>query len=266
MLRSKSENCTATANRIDLSDVVEMGQGSKAVLFLHGLFGTPGHWTDVMETLSERYRVYAPQMPIDPEPGRRQNGMQTIADLSATVMQLIDDLELDSFVLCGNSLGGLVAIDICLTKPGLANGLVLAGSAGLFERSPIRGLKPRPSRRFVETTIAGILHDESLMTDDLVDQWHAAISDRDYVRFLLRVSKATRDRCVEDELSSLELPTMIIWGSNDEITPPDTGREFQRLISGSKLEFIENCGHAPNWERPRAFGKLLDGFLPTCFG
>ncbi len=104
-----------------------------------------------------------------------------------------------------------------------------------------------------------------LVTDELVDHWYGSISDRDYVRFVLRVSRATRDRTVEDELSNLKLPTMIVWGREDTITPPETGEEFRRLIDGSQLEFIDDCGHAPNWEKPEEFARLMDRFLPKCF-
>ena len=265
ILRSQARSNDELCSSIDPNQVVEMGTGSNVILFLHGLFGTPEHWYRVMEKLSDQYRVVAPQLPIDPHPDRRKNGMKTIADLSNMVAELIESLHAESLVICGNSLGGLVAIDLCLQQSGLAKGLVLAGSAGLFERSPIRGLRQKPSKEFVRETVFGILHDRSLVNDDLVEHWHRSVLDRDYARFLLRVSRATRDRCVEKELGNLDVPTMIVWGRNDEITPPSTGEEFQRHIKGSRLEFIEECGHAPNWERPDAFVELLDGFLPQCF-
>jgi pimeloyl-ACP methyl ester carboxylesterase len=249
---------------VDPSQVVDMGDGPSTILFLHGLFGTPDHWRGVMEKLADRYRVIAPQLPIDPQPGRRSNGMKTIGDLSAAVTDLVQELGIAPLVICGNSLGGLVAIDICIQQPDLAKGLVLAGSAGLFERSPITGLRSRPDKDFVRSTINGILHDHSLVTEDLVDHWHHSVMDRDYARFLLRVSRATRDRCVENDLGKLKLPTMIVWGRNDEITPPSTGEEFQRRINGSRIEFIDDCGHAPNWEQPAAFARLMDEFLPSC--
>ena len=265
MLRSQTRRIEELCSSIDPDQVVDMGSGSKVILFLHGLFGTPEHWHQVMVKLADRYRVVAPQLPIDPHPDRRKKGMKTIGDLSGMVAELIERLHADSLVLCGNSLGGLVAIDLCLQSPQCAKGLVLAGSAGLFERSPIRGLRQKPSKEFVRETVFGILHDRSLVSDDLVEHWHRSVHDRDYARFLLRVSRATRDRCVEKELGNLDVPTMIVWGRNDEITPPSTGEEFQRHIKGSRLEFIDECGHAPNWECPDAFVKLLDGFLPECF-
>ena len=265
MLIPRPQIDAATASRIDVEQIVEMGEGPNTVLFLHGLFGTPDHWRTVMERLSDRYRVIAPQLPIDPHPARRRTGMKSIGDLSAGVADLIEQLEIESLVICGNSLGGLVAIDLCTQQPDFANGLVLAGSAGLFERSPIRGLRSKPSREFVRSTVSGILHDDSLVTDELIDHWHHSVRDRDYARFLLRVSRATRDRYVEDDLDRLKLPTMIIWGSNDEITPPSTAEDFRRHIDGSQLEFIDNCGHAPNWECPEAFAAILQRFLPNCF-
>jgi 2-hydroxy-6-oxonona-2,4-dienedioate hydrolase len=260
-----SSRTNSTWTESDLDDVLEMGQGPRAVVFLHGLFGTPDHWRTVMEAIAPQYHVLAPQLPVDPQPGRRQHGIRQVSDLSDMVARLVQQRRLESFVLCGNSLGGLVALDLCINRPEFAKGLVLAGSAGLFERSPIRGLNSRPSREFVQSTMRGILHREELVTDELIDQWHHAVLDRDYARFVLRVSRATRDRSVEGELGKLDLPTMIIWGANDEITPPSTAEEFHRRIPNAKVAFIDECGHAPSWEQPEEFARLLAGFLPNCF-
>ena len=210
-------------------------------------------------------RVIAPQLPIDPHPNRRRDGIKVIRELSDIVAATVDSLDVESLVVCGNSLGGLVAIDLCSREPHFARGLVLAGSAGLFERSPIKGLPSRPDERFVRSTIGTIVQNQDLVTDELVKHWHDSVQDRDYVRFILRVSRATRDRSVERELGKLDLPTLIVWGSDDEITPPSTGEEFQRRIKGAELSFIDDCGHAPNWEQPQAFARALEQFLPNCF-
>ncbi len=265
LLKRSSLSQPTSAPGIDPDLIVDMGSGDETVLFLHGLFGSPEHWRSVMERLADRYRVIAPQLPVDPKPGRRQHGINAIADLSDQVGELIESLQIDPLVICGNSLGGLVAIELCARDPQLSKGLVLAGSAGLFERSPIGGVRPRPSEEFVRRTVSGIVYRKELVTDELVNDWHNSLLDRDYVRFVLRVSRATRDRTVERELEKLNLPTMIIWGREDTITPPSTGLEFQRRIKGAKLTFIDDCGHAPNWERPEAFADVLDEFLPTCF-
>ena len=77
--------------------------------------------------------------------------------------------------------------------------------------SPVRSACDRHAILY-RATASDIIHDKSLITEQLVDEWHEAVQDREYVRFLLRVSRATRDRSVEEELGSLRLPTLIIWG------------------------------------------------------
>jgi len=248
------------------SDLVfEAGGGPKTILLLHGLFGTPEHWQEIIQQLSGSYRLIAPQLPIDHHPDRRRKGVQSIADLTDYLEDVIESLDLRDFVLCGNSLGGLIAIDYCLRHPAVPLGLVLAGSAGLYERSLTNGVKPRATREFVRQVISDIFYDDSLITEQLVDQWHGWASDRDYARFILRISRATRDRCVEHELCQLDLPTMIVWGRNDEITPPDVAETFRQQIRGAQLRYIERCGHAPNLEQPQIFAEILSDFLPQCF-
>lgn len=260
-----SNNLSPDAVSAPYDKLIAMGSGSHTIVFLHGLFGTPGHWTSIMEELSDRYRVVAPQLPIDRQPGRRLQGVKSIAQLTSSVESVIDSIGVKNFVLCGNSLGGLVSIDYSLRHPDRVSGLVLAGSAGLYERSLTNGIKPHASKEFVRAVISDIFHDEAMMTDELVNEWYGSIQDRDYARFLLRLSRATRDRCVEGELERLNMPTLIVWGRNDEITPPDVAEQFKNQIKGSRLEYIDNCGHAPNLEQPKIFASILDAFLPTCF-
>jgi pimeloyl-ACP methyl ester carboxylesterase len=62
-------------------------------------------------------------------------------------------------------------------------------------------------------------------------------------------------------LSEIKIPTLLIWGNNDIVTPPFVGKEFNKLIVGSELHFIDKCGHAPMMEVPDEFNKILMKFL-----
>ncbi len=256
-----SDNCQDLHAAFEAGHVLDMGQGPDAIVFLHGLFSTPQHWRPIMVDLADRYRVIAPQLPVDPQPGRRRTGVQSIDELGDYVEHLIEELDLGKFVICGNSLGGLVSIDYCLRHPKRAAGLVLAGSAGLYERGLTNGARLRPTRALIRTMASDILYDKTLVTDQLVDEWYGAFMDRDYVRFVLRIARATRDRSVKEELDQLKLPTLMIWGLNDEITPPSVAKEFQSRIDDVELRLIDNCGHAPNLEQPAAFTQMLQEFL-----
>jgi pimeloyl-ACP methyl ester carboxylesterase len=242
-----------------------MGKGTNPVVFLHGLFGTPDHWRQVMLHLADDYCLCAPQLPVDRFATEHSQGIQSLDGLVEYVDSLMLELKLPPAVICGNSLGGLLAIEICLRYPDRVAGLVLAGSAGLYERGLTSSVKPKPSREFVRSVASDIFADSGMITQQMEDEWYDAVLDRDYVRFLLRVSRATRNRRLTDELARLDLPTLIVWGREDKVTPPDVAEMFQRQIKNAHLRFIDHCGHAPNLEHPDVFAGLLRGFLPSCF-
>jgi pimeloyl-ACP methyl ester carboxylesterase len=242
-----------------------MGHASQTIVFLHGLFGTPEHWKPIMTSLADDYRVIALQLPVDNQPNRRAKGIRSLDELIDYVADAIFELDLPPSVICGNSLGGLVSIELCLRYPERVTGLVLAGSAGLYERSLTSGVKPQPSREFVRSVASDIFADPGLITERMVDEWYQAVLDRDYVRFLLRVSRATRNRRLTHELRQLQVPTLIVWGRDDKVTPPAVAESFKRQIANAQLCYIDDCGHAPNLEQPAVFAELLRDFLPNCF-
>lgn len=244
---------------------VSIGCSDRPIVFLHGLFGSPEHWRHIMGDLAHEYRLIAPQLPVDRQPEAYRKCIRPIDKLTDSIADLIFELDLPPCVMCGNSLGGLVAIEICLRYPERVSGLVLAGSAGIYERSLTHGVRPQPTRKFVRALVSDIFHDPSMVTEELVDAWYARIRERDFVRFLLQVSRATRDRTLTDQLHQLRVPTLIVWGKNDKVTPPAVAESFKREIKHSQLRFIDNCGHAPNVEQPAIFSEMLQEFLPACF-
>jgi pimeloyl-ACP methyl ester carboxylesterase len=214
-----------------------------------------------MEYLADHYRLFALQLPIDRDGNRRHTSFRSLGQLTDHVKWFFDKMDLDRAVLCGNSLGGQVAIDFCLQHPGRVERLVLAGSAGLFERSLAGGRMLRHCRKLVREQACEIFHDPIHVTDELVEDIYAMLGDRQYRRFLLRVAMATRDRHMLDELAQVEAPTLIIWGRNDTITPPFVAEQFFDELPSSELAFIDHCGHAPPIEQPEEFARLMNAFL-----
>ncbi len=240
---------------------VEFGEGAIPVVLLHGLFGDPENWRTIMEDLADRYRFLAPQFPIDQFSGFRPADFRTIGQLTDCVGAFFDQANLDRAVLVGNSLGGQVAIDFYLANPQRVDGLVLTGSAGLFENAISGGELPKVEHSYIRQRAREIFYDESFVTDDLVERVHGMLSDRTYVRLLIRIAKASRNRNVKDELCQVKVPTLIIWGKNDQITPPFVAEEFRDGIENSQLVFIERCGHSPPMEQPSQFSHILGEFL-----
>ncbi len=101
-----------------------------------------------------------------------------------------------------------------------------------------------------------IFHDPKHVSDELVDDIYAMLSDRHYRRFLLRVAKATRDRYMLEELANVKVPTLIIWGRDDTITPPFVAEQFcEHIPSGRVGLHRRSAGTAPPIEQPDEFAR-----------
>ncbi|MDZ7617094.1 MAG: alpha/beta fold hydrolase [Patescibacteria group bacterium] len=240
---------------------LDIGDGPVTVVLLHGLFGTPENWRSIMNDLGEHYRFLALQLPIDHNGKREYNAFRSLGQLTDHVETFIDAMGLRKTVLCGNSLGGQVALDFYLRRPECVDRLIITGSAGLFEQSLSGGRAPQLCRGMIREQACEIFYDPMHVTEKLVDEIYGMLSDRGYRRFLLRVAKATRDRSMKEDLAKVSVPTWIIWGRNDTITPPFVAEQFCSGIRNARLNYIDECGHAPPIEQPKEFARLLHHFL-----
>ena len=66
-----------------------------------------------------------------------------------------------------------------------------------------------------------------------------------------------------NDLPKMHVPTCIIWGENDNVTPPEVAEEFHKLLPNSSLYWIEKCGHAAMMEHPDTFNELMEEWLNT---
>lgn len=239
-------------------EYLEAGQGS-TVLLLHGLFGGPDNWASCIPTLAQDFHVLAPKFPLD-----GSVPITSLQPLTEFVKEFLDYKKVEQAALCGNSLGGQVALDFCLKYPYRVTKLILAGSAGLYERHLSDGSLPKPNKEFIYEQAQKIFFDKRHINEDLIEQIYHQLQDRHYVRFLIRVAKVTRDYRMDDELAKVRVPALLIWGAQDEVTPPSVAYQFHEHLPNATLVFFDQCGHAPPIEHPERFSQTVREFLlPT---
>lgn len=238
-------------------EFIDMGQGP-VLLFLHGLFGHPSNWLPMMQALAGEYRVLALRYPFFED--KRLHGVEALTDYTLTFM---DAHGIERASLCGNSLGGQIALDLCLKQPQRLEKLILAGSAGLWEAQP-GGQLPRATRDFIRQQAQKIFHDPRHVDDELIEKLYAMLQDRMFARTLLRLARDTQSYTLDDKLRFIQQPTLLVWGENDRITPPEVAYVFKQKIPGSRLVFLPQCGHAPPLEQPQRFTEEIRSFLREC--
>lgn len=235
---------------------LERGEAEPVVL-LHGLMGHMDHWDAALEGLMGSARVLAPELPLF-DPSFEDLSLSSLADW---VRRFLDALEIDRAVVGGNSLGGHVALELALAHPDRVNGLVLTGSSGLFERSFTRGVPLRPTSDYIREKMEEIFYDPALVTDAWVDAVRRTVTTRWTALRVLKVARAARARNIEDLLARIRVPTLLVWGTDDRITPPAVAERFYRLIPRAELAYVSNCGHAAMLERPTEFNAAVHAWL-----
>jgi 2-hydroxy-6-oxonona-2,4-dienedioate hydrolase len=235
---------------------LEVGRGRPVVL-LHGIFGSIHNWEGFLRHAPEGFRFIVPAIPIFTLPLEQC----TIPGLSGYVADLLLRLGLKQVVLGGNSLGGHLALDVALARPEMVDALILTGSSGLFERGFDSGVPIRPGDDWVRAKAMEVFYGPDAVTDDIVDGVRAVVEDRAQLLRAIRTAKSAKRTHMGGRLREIAMPTLLLWGRQDRVTPPDVAEEFHAGIPGSKLVYVEECGHAPMIECPAEFARLVGQFL-----
>ncbi len=235
---------------------LERGEGEPVVL-LHGLMGRMDHWESALEHLGDTCRPIALSLPIfDPRLDE-----VSIEALAQHVLRFLDALEIGRAVIGGNSLGGHVALAVALACPSRVSGLILAGSSGLAERGVARRVPLRPSSEYVRARLEEVVADPALVTPAWVASIRDTVSAPWAARRVVRFARATRRHGLEPQLREIRVPTLLVWGREDRVTPPEVAERFLTLMPDARLSFLLRCGHVPMLERPDAFNDVVAGWL-----
>ncbi|MEN7548413.1 alpha/beta hydrolase [Rapidithrix thailandica] len=235
---------------------IDQGEG-EVLLLLHGLFGALSNWNGVLSYFSQRYRVIIPLMPIYEMP-LREAGLNGLVKY---VENFVEQQQLKDLTILGNSLGGHVGLIYTLKNQHNVKRLVLTGSSGLFENTMGGSYPKRGNYEYVKDRVAYTFFDPEIATKDLVDEVFEVTRSIPKCQRIVVIARSAQRHNMSKMIGEIQVPTLLIWGLNDTITPPMVGHEFHKLIPNSELRFIDQCGHAPMMEHPDKFNNLLSGFL-----
>jgi pimeloyl-ACP methyl ester carboxylesterase len=236
--------------------VVERGEQGPGVILLHGLFGAVSNWDGALPHLAEFARVIALEFPI--LTGHRSE--VRVKALAAYTECFIRTRMLQPITLCGNSLGGHVALRMALASPQLVDCLLLSGASGLYEHS-VDALPVRPTREYLREHMGRVFADHKFVTDEAISEVLEILSNRvNHINLIHAARSAKKDNLLES-LKLIKVPTLLLWGENDEVTTMKVAEMFHNNIPNSKLVTIKNCGHAPMIEHPDWFAEEIKKFL-----
>jgi pimeloyl-ACP methyl ester carboxylesterase len=238
---------------------VDEGDG-EVLLLLHGLFGALSNWDKVIRHFSQTHRVIIPMLPILDCPIKSA----TIEGLTEFVEKFVEIIKIKDLTLLGNSLGGHIALVYTLRNPKDVKKIVLTGSSGLFENSMGGSYPKRGDKKYVEERVRYTFYNPDTASQELIDEVFEITNSIRKSLNIVSIAKSAQRQNLAKDIEGLPIPTLLVWGLNDTITPPNVAHEFNRLLPNSELRFIDKCGHAPMMEHPEKFNEYLDEFLKVA--
>jgi pimeloyl-ACP methyl ester carboxylesterase len=162
-------------------------------------------------------------------------------------------------VLLGNSLGGAIALALGLGRPELLSGLVLWGTGGRLKVLPaiLEGLK----NDFLPTVEMLVRHAFAEGTDSAIKEAGRKSMAATLPEVLLGDYSACNDFDVMERLGEITLPTLVVCGQEDRLTPVKYGQFLTKGIAGSRMVVVPGAGHVLHQEKPRESAQALEGFL-----
>ena len=240
---------------------LESGTG-KPLIILHGLMGNLSNFDRVFDHFSEMgYQVLMPELPLYTMPLLKTN----VKNLSKFVKDFVKFKGLDNYILMGNSLGGHIALYHAKINPKNVSGLVLTGSSGLYENSMGESYPKRGDYEYIKKKSQDVFYDPEIATKEVVDDVFETLNNRNKLIRTIAIAKSAIRHNMAQDLPNMTMPTCLIWGKNDTVTPPEVAEEFDRLLPNSELFWMDKCGHAPMMEHPEKFNQILEPWLLKNF-
>ncbi len=252
------------------------GEGSVPLLFIHGWTGNSYQWRRVVPRLTTRVRAIVPDLP-----GCGQSDKPpidyTIRELVTFIRGFLATEGIDRAVLVGTSFGGFLALRYCLEFPEMVSALILLNASGIRARyswglnacsvpvlryaMPYVMLVPRELKLWIRSKIGSRREAIAIALEEFRD---ATLTLRSWagLQASLKSIRNIRDEdMVDDRLSCIACPVLIVWGDRDEALPVEMAHRYHEGIKGSELTLLAGCGHNIPEERPEETVAAIEDFL-----
>lgn len=226
-----------------------------SLVLVPGLAGDAVMWRAQVEAL-------APWRPAVTDVHMRH---ESIEDMAAALLREHDGM----LVLCGASMGGMIAMEAARQAPERIAGLALLGTTARPESEEMRQVRENAIRLFGEGRVAEVIEPNVHFAFHPDNARDAAITSA-YLEFVLRAGAQqliAQNRAViarpdaRVHLPRLSCPSLVMSGDSDQLVPPENGREIAGLLAGSEFVLVPRCGHMLTMEQPAFVNDALARWL-----
>lgn len=248
----------------------DMGKGAP-IIFLHGFPFNKSMWQPHYDSLKQHFRIIAPDLRSFgySKDDTSELSMDLFAD---DVIALMDELNLDQVAVCGLSMGGYIALNAIQRYPERFNALILCDTQcnadteeGKAKRlKSIDDIKSNGITDFTEGFLKNVFHPETMSSkpEIVAGLKNMMLSNSEHAfTHGMKALAERKETC--SMLDQIQVPALVICGSDDTLTPVSKAQYLHEQIKGSQIRIIQKAGHISNMEQPEEFNKIILDFLKS---
>jgi len=234
-----------------------LAEGKETVLFIHGSGGGEHSWSYQKGFFEKEFNPIIIELPGHGE--SRGEGEEEVGKYAEQVYAFLKALGLKKVFLVGHSLGGAIAQTLALTHAEMMKGIVLVGTGARLKVFPMILAGIKDNFEVTARKINQFAFSPKVQTDLIEKSLSLMLKVRPEVLYGDFLACDRFDRM--NEVEKIVLPTLILCGDDDQLTPVKYSQFLHGRIKGSKLEVLPNAGHMVMMEAPQAFNEKVREFI-----
>lgn len=259
----------AVINGIEVNFVDVGAPNALAVVLIHGFPFNHEMWTPQIQALQDKFRVVAYDLRGHGSSGVG-DGQYMLEFFVDDLLGLLDHLKIEKAVLCGMSMGGYIALRAIERNPEWVKGLILADTqsksdsneAKLKRATAIKSVKANGVNAYADDFVKSVFTPQTLAGNEAAVEKIRRIIQRNSSLGICGALLALASRTDTTEaLSGIQVPTLILVGEHDALTPPSASQDMHSKIPNSEFHLVPNAAHMSNIESPEEFNKQILTFL-----
>ena len=270
-MRSPGKNMEITVNNLIVSYNDEGPDDAPVIIFIHGFPFNKSMWNQQPEALKDSYRIIA--YDVRGHGNSENSNTKFSIDLFADdLISLMNELSLDSVILCGLSMGGYIALNAVERYPERFDALILSDTQCIDDspetvekrKAAIQNINENGVEKYADESIKNLFAPVSFTARqkeiDAVRQMIINTTPQSLCNTLLALAER---KATCDSLSEIKIPVLIMVGKEDKITPPEAALLMHKKNRNSKMYVLENAGHLANIENDYEFNTQVREFAST---
>ena len=235
----------------------ERAAGQENLVFIHGVGGDWSPWYHQRNYFSPAFNVFIMELPG--HGAARGKGAREIKDYALWIKGALEELQVTSPFVIGHSMGGAITMDLALRFPDLPQGLVLVSTGARLRVLP--DILEAITKDFPQAV--ALICKLSFAQDVPSEMLRAAVAEmmKNTPDILLGDFSACEGFDIMEKVQEIGIPTLVICGDQDALTPIKYSRYLADTITGSALEIVAGAGHLVMMERPEEFNQKVEAFL-----